>query len=330
MFYFEKEYDKITPMTLTLTLYMQYLHMELGLADNTVDAYQNDILSLLLFYNNTTSNCIIDDENIASHIKENKNIDLSPLIKIDSNNIVSLMAKMRKDGLSIETILRRLSGISQFFNYLLLEKLIKVNPIEFIIKPKRWGKLPIFLTFEEVEKMLNYRDKNVDMGLRNSLMIELLYSSGMRVSELISIKTTDIDFKRGIVTVMGKGSKMRIVPIYDKLLVDLKNYLPVRLEKFVKKSDDGYLFLNRYGDGLTRQYVWQWIKAVCKSVDIKKNISPHTLRHCFATHLLSGGADLRTIQIFLGHENISTTEIYTHLADDDKRNILANFHPRYK
>ena len=317
-------------MTLTFTLYQQYLHMELGLADNTVNAYKNDILALLIFYNSKNKTLIIDDENIASHIKESKNIDLTPLIKIDSNDIISLMAKMRKDGLSIETILRRLSGISQFFNYLLLEKLIKVNPIEFIVKPKKWGKLPIFLTFEEVEQLLNYRDKNADMGLRNSTMIELLYSSGMRVSELISIKTTDIDFKRGIVTVMGKGSKMRIVPIYDKLLINIQNYLPVRLEKFVKQPDNGYLFLNRYGDSLTRQYVWQWLKSVCKIVGIKKNISPHTLRHCFATHLLSGGADLRTIQIFLGHENISTTEIYTHLADDDKRNILANFHPRYK
>ncbi len=330
MFYLEKDYVKITLMTLTLTLYQQYLHMELGLADNTVHAYQNDILSFLLFYNNTTPNCIIDDNKIVSHIKENKKIDLTPLIKIESNNIISFMAKMRKDGLSIETILRRLSGISQFFNYLLLEKLINVNPIEFIVKPKKWGKLPIFLTFEEVEKLLNYRDKNIDIGLRNSLMIELFYSSGMRVSELISIKTTDIDFKRGIVTVIGKGSKMRVVPIYDKLLTNIQNYLPIRLEKFIKNSDNGYLFLNRYGNSLTRQYIWQWIKSVCISVGIEKNISPHTLRHCFATHLLSGGADLRTIQIFLGHENISTTEIYTHLADDDKRNILANFHPRYK
>ena len=155
-------------MTLTFTLYQQYLHMELGLADNTVNAYKNDILALLIFYNSKNKTLIIDDENIASHIKESKNIDLTPLIKIDSNDIISLMAKMRKDGLSIETILRRLSGISQFFNYLLLEKLIKVNPIEFIVKPKKWGKLPIFLTFEEVEQLLNYRDKNADMGLRNS------------------------------------------------------------------------------------------------------------------------------------------------------------------
>lgn len=284
--------------------FKQYLRLELGMADNSVEAY------------------LLDVEKFAQYYKKN-------IINIKPEEIISYMAFMRRTGLSLETILRRLSGLSCFYDYLLIEKEIKVNPVEFVSKPKKWDKLPEFLSFEEVEKILEYSDLSSAKGMRDTLMLETMYASGMRVSELIAVKTTDIDYKRGFIKVIGKGSKERIVPIYDSLLVKIEDYLPIRHNYFIKDRDEGWLFPNKNGSFLTRQYVWQWVKEICLKSGIKKHVSPHTLRHSFATHLLSGGADLRTIQIFLGHTNITTTEIYTHVTDDQKRNVILNHHPRY-
>ncbi len=284
--------------------FKQYLRLELGMADNSVEAY------------------LLDVENFAQYYKKN-------IINIKPEEIISYMAFMRRAGLSLETILRRLSGLSCFYDYLLIEKEIKTNPVEFVSKPKKWDKLPEFLSFDEVEKILEYSDLSSAKGLRDTLMIETMYASGMRVSELIAVKTTDIDYKRGFIKVIGKGSKERIVPIYDSLLVKIEDYLPIRHDYFIKERDEGWLFPNKNGSFLTRQYVWQWVKEICIKSGINKHVSPHTLRHSFATHLLSGGADLRTIQIFLGHTNITTTEIYTHVTDDQKRNVILNHHPRY-
>lgn len=284
--------------------FKQYLRLELGMADNSVEAYCFDLEKFLQFYKKDAT-------------------------KTSNEDIVSYMAYMRRSGLSLETILRRLSGLSCFYDYLLIEKRIKSNPIEFVSKPKKWDKLPEFLSFEEVEKILNYSDLSSAKGMRDSLMIETMYASGMRVSELVAVKTTDIDYKRGIIRVIGKGSKERIVPIYDSLLVKIEDYLPIRHSYFIKDRDEGWLFPNKNGLLLTRQYVWQWVKDICIKCGINKHVSPHTLRHSFATHLLSGGADLRTIQIFLGHTNITTTEIYTHVTDDQKKNVILNHHPRY-
>lgn len=292
-------------MVSDMTAFKQFLRLELGLAENSVAAYLSDVEALDAFHKG----------DIAS---------LTP------ENVVSFMAAMRRDGKSLETILRRLSGISQYYDFQIVERKLKINPVEFIAKPKRWQKLPDFLDFPEVEQILAAGDKSTPKGYRDSLMIETLYASGMRVSELISVKISDIDFKRGIIKVTGKGSKQRIVPVYDSWLEKVKDYLLIRSEYFVKKSDNGFLFLNHFGEPLSRQHVWQWVKEACLRAGIKKTISPHTLRHCFATHLLSGGADLRTIQIFLGHSNISTTEIYTHVSDGDKRNVLFSHHPRYR
>ena len=283
--------------------FKQYLRLELGMADNSVEAY------------------LLDVEKFAQYYKKN-------IINIKPEEIISYMAFMRRTGLSLETILRRLSGLSCFYDYLLIEKEIKVNPVEFVSKPKKWDKLPEFLSFEEVEKILEYSDLSSAKGMRDTLMLETMYASGMRVSELIAVKTTDIDYKRGFIKVIGKGSKERIVPIYDSLLVKIEDYLPIRHNYFIKDRDEGRLFPNKNGSFLTRQYVWQWVKEICLKSGIKKHVSPHTLRHSFATHLLSGGADLRTIQIFLGHTNITTTEIYTHINNQRLREIYYNAHPR--
>ena len=285
--------------------FTHYLRLELGMADNTVEAYVGDVQSFSDFYKKDIKNASPED-------------------------IVSYMAHMRRVGLSLETILRRLSGLSVLYDYLLIEKGIKVNPVEFVSKPKKWYKLPEYLSFEEVERILAAPDVATPKGMRDSLMLETIYASGVRVSELIAIKITDIDFKRGIIRVVGKGSKERIVPIYETLITKIEGWLPVRREHYIKDGDEGWLFPNRSGSHLTRQHVWQWVKDVCAAAGVTKNVSPHTLRHSFATHLLSGGADLRTIQIFLGHSNISTTEIYTHVTNEDKRNILMLHHPRYR
>ena len=283
--------------------YKSYLLYELGMSENSVTAYISDIESFAKFYEKNVSDT-------------------------KSEDIVAFMSFMRKKGLSLETILRRLSGLSQYFDFLILEKKILTNPVEFISKPKTWNKLPSFLEFDEIDKLLHYNNLS-HIDERDSLIIETLYATGVRVSELINIKVQDIDFRRGIIKVTGKGSKQRIAALYETIREKLEKYLLIRQEYFVKDTDQGCLFLNRYGYKLTRQHIWAVIKKRCKEAGINKNISPHTMRHSFATHLLSGGADLRALQIFLGHANISTTEIYTHVTDDNKRRTIMKFHPRY-
>ncbi len=284
--------------------FRQYLRFELGMSDNSVISYISDL------------------EIFSKVYKKDMKV-------VEPSDIVSFMSYMRKNNQTIETILRRLSGISQYFDFLIIEKKIKSNPVEFIAKPRQWHKLPDFLDFEEVEKLISCDDGNSFVKKRDQLIMETLYATGMRVSELISVKLKDIDFKRGIIKVTGKGSKQRIVPLYQSILAKLEYYLPIRQEYFVKGSDEGYLFLNQHGKQLTRQHIWNIVKEKCMYYNIRKHVSPHTLRHSFATHMLSNGADLRTLQIFLGHSNISTTEIYTHVTDDDKRKTIINYHPRY-
>lgn len=284
--------------------FRQYLRFELGMSDNSVISYLSDL------------------HVFSSYFK-------GDYFNVQPENIVGFMSFMRRNNQSIETILRRLSGLSQYFDFLIIEKKINVNPVEFVSKPHKWHKLPDFLDFHEVEALISDKDISTPIKYRNALMMETLYATGMRVSELINVKVKDIDFKRGIIKVTGKGSKQRIVPLYESILNKIENWLIVRHESFVKERDNGYLFLNKNGLPLSRQHIWNIVKEKCEENGIKKNVSPHTLRHSFATHLLSGGADLRTLQIFLGHSNISTTEIYTHVTDDDKRKTIMSFHPRY-
>ncbi|MDR2883806.1 MAG: tyrosine recombinase [Deferribacteraceae bacterium] len=289
-----------------ISTFCHYLSYEQGLADNSIMAYRQDA------------------EEWAQFLKG------KPFIEAGIEDLLVYMGIMRRNGLSIETTLRRLSGLGQLYDFFLKDKLINKNPVEYITKPQKWDKLPIFLNYDEVDKLLAAPDKGTISGYRDSLILETLYASGMRVSEILGVMIADIDFKRGLIKVKGKGSKERYVPLYKELTDKLYRWLPARHSDFVKSSDPGWLFLNRQGGQLSRQHIWQMIKECCEAVKIPNNISPHTLRHSFATHLLSGGADLRTIQIFLGHESIGTTEIYTHVTDDRKRDVLSQFHPRLK
>jgi len=285
--------------------FKQYLTIELSLSKNSVIAYMTDVIDFKTFL----------DKN---DIRDAKSID-----------IVNYMNDLKKRNYSIETILRRLSGISSFYDFLIKEKIVEKNPVAFVSKPKGWEKLPKFLNFDEVDKILHVFDLNSPIAYRNKILIEFLYSTGCRVSEVLSIKISDIDLKRGFVKVLGKGSKERVVPIYEKLLDIIPDYLRIRHTYFVKERDNGYLFLNKNGGKLSRVMCFNIIKKACKDANINKNVSPHTIRHSFATHLLTNGADLRTIQLLLGHSNISTTEIYTHITDNRSRDVLRKFHPRF-
>ncbi|MEF3254845.1 MAG: tyrosine recombinase [Deferribacterales bacterium] len=283
--------------------FKNYLKYDLSLSENSIIAYCQDI---------------------------DKFLEFNSSIYADEEKIVSFMSHLRKNNLSIESILRILSGVSTFFDFLIQEKIYNKNPIENISKPKKWEKLPKFLNFNEVENLLNAPDKSTPIGFRDSIILKLFYSTGMRVSELVNTKISDLDLKRGIISVIGKGSKQRFLPIYTELIDNLKIYLDIRHNYFIRDKDNGYLFLNKNGGKITRVYCWMLIKKYCKIAKIDKDISPHTLRHSFATHLLTNGADLRTIQLLLGHSDISTTEIYTHITDNKSRNIMEQFHPRFK
>jgi len=286
--------------------FKHYLIVEESLSDNTIDAYIRDV------------------EQYISYLGEKK-------LKVDDNtSILNYIKYLVKCGYTIESILRKLSSISTYYDFLIKEKKIDKNPVLAIDKPKKWFKLPEFLNEEEVDKILRCIDKNTPIGVRDYIMILLLYTSGLRISELVNIELTNCDFKRGIIRVKGKGGKERYVPIHKKILDLLDNYLEVRHNYFVKGSDSGYLFLNRYGKKLSRVYCWGIVKKYAELAGIKKNVSPHVFRHTFATHLLKNGADLRVIQMLLGHSSILTTEIYTQLDDDSLRNSLISYHPRFK
>lgn len=295
---------KTVEFQVVLKDYKNYLAYELGLASNTLDAYLHDAQSFF------TSQ--------------------SDILNCTTIHVVQYMTELRTEQYAIETILRRLSGISAFYDFLIKERKVEVNPVNAISKPQKWDKLPVFLEFSEVEALIAAPDLSTAHGFRNKVMLEMLYSTGIRVSELVGILIKDMDMKRGIVKVIGKGSKQRIVPLYDDLIQHIAEYLQIRHEHFVKERENGVLFLNRRGGQLSRAFCWSMVKACCKKAGITKNVSPHTIRHSFATHLLTGGADLRTIQMFLGHSSISTTEIYTHVTDDGVRDVLSHIHPRFK
>ena len=291
-----------TKLAANFTNWMKY---ELGLADNTVKAYRQDI------------------ENYMEYV-------LKELTECGAQELVNYMTHLRKTGSSIDTVQRRISGISRFYDFLIMERILKTNPVGFISKPSKWDKLPVFLNFDEVEKLISAPDDTSTLGFRDRVIFETLYSTGMRISELVGLKLLDVDMNREIMKVTGKGNKQRLVPMYGSLAEKMRTYVEIRHNELVKTTDEGWLFLSRNGKRLNREYIWMIIKKYCERVGIKKNVSPHTLRHSFATHLLTNGADLRTIQIFLGHSDLSTTQRYTQVTDDKARNTLMDCHPRFK
>ena len=294
----------------TIFDYEFYLKIERGLSDNTVKNYSLDIKRLAKFI---SENNIIEKPNSCT------------------KNTLQQFIYQQSKFISSNSQARRISAIKSFFKFLIFENIRGDSPADLIEGPKLGRKLPSTLNLLEIEKIIYGIELNKPHGYRNRAIIETLYGSGLRVSELVNLTLSNIFFNEDIIRVTGKGDKQRLVPLgnYSKKFIQI--YLnEVRILKNIQKGDDDILFLNRNGKKLTRAMIFTIIRESTKKVGIKKKISPHTFRHSFATHLLENGADLRSIQVLMGHESITTTEIYTHLDNKFLKNVLEKFHPRNK
>ena len=284
-----------------LRSFLDSLYIEKGLSKNTVSSYKNDISSF-------SSWC------------DKEQLDRLKITDLNLNNYISNLFSI---GLQSSSINRKISSIKHFYLFLLKKKVIKNSPADEITTPKQQKYLPTSMSEDEVECLLGSPKSSIKIERRDKAMIEILYATGMRISELVNLKLTDIDFNRSVLKVFGKGSKERLVPYGEKAAEALRIYLEDR-----KKLDSKDVFLSNRGTRITRGAFWQRIKIYIKRENLKSSISPHTLRHAFATHLLNRGADLRSVQILLGHSDLSTTQIYTHIAKKRLGEILKKHHPR--
>jgi len=282
--------------------YKNYLLIDRHYSNNTIASYMNDL-------------------NIFISYLDSLNIDY---LKVTREDILNYL-KSIKDKNEL-TLSHNISVLRSFYKFLMLEEKISKNPMENIDLPKLSKKLPSVLTVDEVDKLLNI-DLNDMYDYRNKAMLELLYASGLRVSELINLKVEDVDLENDLVKTLGKGSKMRIIPFGNYALEALKKYIYEYRSDFIKKEVSEYLFLNNHGKKMTRQGFFKILKGIALKQGIKKEISPHTIRHSFATHLLNGGADLRSIQEMLGHSNLATTQIYTNISREELKKNYHDTHP---
>jgi integrase/recombinase XerD len=284
-----------------------YLRLEKSLSENSIDAYTGDVLKLSAFFEETN----------AEKLPANATYS-------DLKEFLAWFATVNQNT---RTQSRKLSGIRAFFRFLLIEGEINENPSSLIESPRIGLKLPEVLSVAEIDRLIGAIDLSKAEGHRNKAIIETLYGCGLRVSELVNLRMTDIHRKEGFVMVTGKGDKQRLVPVGNKTLKEIDLYLPLR-GRLPAIHDQNILFLNRRGRRLSRAMIFTIIKDLAARADIRKKISPHTFRHSFATHLIEGGADLRAVQEMLGHESILTTEIYTHIDRSFLRDTLLMFHPR--
>jgi len=290
--------------------YKSYLKIERGLSLNSIVSYENDIISL--------KNYILDNK-----IKE------SP-IECTPDTVNSFIYNSSKKN-SPRSQARKISGLKSFFKFLVFEEYLKSSPMSNIESPKLGRKLPDILNVEEISQMISSINIKEKFGQRNKTIIEILYGTGIRVSELIELKISNIFFKENLIRVLGKGDKERFVPIGLKAKKSIIDYINNdRKYQKIEESSNDILILSKYGKKITRHMIFTLIKNISKKSGITKKISPHTFRHSFASHLLKNGADLRTIQLILGHENITTTEIYTHLDSKHLLNVMKKYHPRSK
>ena len=288
--------------------YQNYLKLERGLSKNTIDNYTFDIEKLVLFLTQ-------------------KEINISP-IHITEEVIQQFIYEMASQ-VNPRSQSRLISGLKSFFNYLIFEDYRNDTPLELIEVPKTGRKLPDTLSTLEIDSLIQAIDLSTPEGERNKAMLETLYSCGLRVSELISLKLSDLFFEEGFIKITGKGNKQRFVPVGKSTIKIVTSYVnQIRVHLTIQKSFEDTLFLNRRGRQLTRAMVFTIIKNLAIKINLNKTISPHTFRHSFATHLLENGADLRSIQLMLGHESITTTEVYMHLDRKFLSEVLKNYHPR--
>jgi len=287
--------------------FLNYLSAEKGLSKNTAESYRLDLKKYRDF--------------LLSADKD--------FLSASRPDIVDFIEVLRNEGYALSSICRFISSVKGLYRYLIIESFIKDDPSENLQSPKKWERLPKSLSVPEVESFLESSlsiDLSEPTSARDYVMFELLYSSGLRVSELISLKLEDINFEAGFLRILGKGSKERIVPVNIRAVESIKKYVSLQRAEILKKRSSPYLFVTRRGAPMSRQRFWQTIKKTGRRIGIE--LSPHTMRHSFATHLLEGGADLRSLQKMLGHSDISTTQIYTKVTTDRLRQVYAKHHPR--
>lgn len=283
--------------------FLNYLTVEKGISSNTFEAYKNDI------------------KKFQNYLGENG----KDIMHFSKSDLLSYLNHLRDAGNQTPTIARNISAVRGLCKFMLLEGIIDEDPAENIGTPKGWKHLPRILGTEEVLSLIE-KPEGKKFSLRDKAILGLLYSSGLRASELINLKIDDINFEAGFITVMGKGSKERVVPVNEQAMEIIKKYIQELRHMLIKRKPVPNLFVGKGGSPLTRQRLWQLIKLYTRG--LSQNVSPHTLRHCFASHLLSGGADLRTLQKMLGHSDISTTQIYTKVTPERLRKIHKDYHPR--
>jgi integrase/recombinase XerD len=295
-------------MHIFLKEYLAYLKLEKNLSKNTVSSYKNDLSSFIHF------------------LEEHKISDPS---QIESRLIIIFFTNLEKVGLTSSSAARYFSSLKGFLNYLFANNYIKSNPIEKVSPPKLAKSLPGVLSFADIEKILSMPITSKTLGIRDKTILEVFYACGLRVSELISLKLSDLFFNEEMIRVFGKGSKERVVPIGSSAIHWIQIYLSKSRPLLQKKmKSENYLFLNSRGSKLSRMGVWKIVNTYVKESGIEKDVHPHTFRHSFATHLIEGGADLRSVQEMLGHADISTTQIYTHIDREFIKQVHKQFHPR--
>jgi integrase/recombinase XerD len=288
-----------------LQVFLEFLSVEKGLSSNTIQSYARDLVKLFRFLRK----------------------ERASWMKADEEGLVRFIHHQSRAGLSPRSMARLISSIKSFYNFLVLDGMIKKNPAVNLSSPKTWLALPKFLTVKEVESLLGQPDEENVRGVRDKAMLELLYATGLRVSELIALRAKNVNLEDGFLLCVGKGGKERIVPIGNSAAKAVRRYLEESRDKFIKESSE-YLFLSQRGNAFTRQGFWKLLKGYAKKAGLVQKISPHVLRHSFATHLLERGADLRSVQMMLGHSQITTTQVYTHVSRMRLRRVYDKYHPR--
>ena len=284
--------------------FLDAVWMEQGLSQNTLSAYGSD-LRIFAQWLNTRS-----------------------LPEADYATLVEFLGSRGKAGISSRSSARLLSCLRSFFGYLIRENIIKIDPTALIESPKLGKPLPISLSEQDVELLLDAPEQSHHLGIRDKTMLEMLYATGLRVSELVNLQFSQVSVRQGLVRITGKGNKERLVPVGEEAIAWLERYLSQARGIILGERHSDYLFVTRRGGAMTRQAFWHIIKRYAKKAGITKNLSPHTLRHAFATHLLNHGADLRVVQLLLGHADLSSTQIYTHIARERLKDLHSQFHPR--
>jgi len=293
-----------------ITGFKAYLQLEKSLSQNSVQAYVHDVQLLLQFLNRTEPGIRFE--------------------QIELHHLLSFLESINEVSMAATSQARIVSGLKSFFYYLLMEQVITADPTTFLETPKIQRKLPDVLSLEEINLLLEHIDHSTFDGQRNRAILETMYSCGLRVSELVSLKISDLYLDAGFIRVIGKGNKERLVPIGDEAVKYIKIYQEhIRKQGRIVKGFEDILYLNKHGKSLSRVMIYMIIKKAAAAAGIQKNIYPHTLRHSFATHLVENGADLRAVQEMLGHESITTTEIYTHLDRNFLQQTLQKYHPRF-